>query len=235
MRKLIAYFIQNPIYANAIIIITAIAGILSFSLMPKSFFPELPPNKIYVNVSYPGASPEEIEEGITTRIEESLTGIEGIQEITSTSTENVSNVTIEIEAGYQIDEALQNVKNSVDAIYSFPKGAEKPNIQKQKTRGMGGMGNMVGYYALTGPNDLWELKIKADKIEQSLLNTNEVSQIQVIGYPPIIISIEINETALIRYNINFDVISNAIKYSNIDISGGSIKTKKRRNYNKIQQ
>ena len=132
MRRLIAYFIKYPIYANAIILITAIAGILSLSLMPKSFFPELPPNKIYVSVSYPGASPEEIEEGITTRIEESLNGIEGIKEITSTSSENMSYVRIEIYEDFNIDEVLQNVKNSVDAIYSFPQGAEKPMVEKQK-------------------------------------------------------------------------------------------------------
>ncbi len=224
MRKLIKYFIQNTIYANAIIIITAIAGILSLSMMPKSFFPEMSLNRVYVNVSYPGASPEEIEEGITTRIEESLNGIEGIKELTSTSSENTSNVTIETYEGVDIDEVLQNVKNSVDAIYSFPEGAEKPKVQKQKSRGMGGMGNMVGFYALTGPDDLWLLKKKADKIEQNLLNDDEISQIQVIGYAPIIISVEINETALLRHNINFDIISTAIKLSNIDISGGSIKT-----------
>jgi multidrug efflux pump subunit AcrB len=226
MKKLIAYFIKYPIYSNAIIILTAIAGILSLSLMPKSFFPELSPNKIYVNVSYPGASPEEIEEGITTRIEESLNGIEGIENITSTSSENISNVTVEIYEGFNIDEILQNVKNSVDAIYSFPQGAEKPNIQKQNSRGMGGMGNIVGFYCLTGPNDLWQLKEKADKIEQDLLNDDEISQIQVIGYAPIIISVEIDESALIRHNINFDLISTAIKLSNIDISAGSIKTSK---------
>ena len=226
MKKLIAYFIKYPIYSNAIIIITAIAGILSLSLMPKSFFPELSPNKIYVNVSYPGASPEEIEEGITTRIEESLNGIEGIENITSTSSENISNVTVEIYEGFNIDEILQNVKNSVDAIYSFPQGAEKPNIQKQNSRGMGGMGNIVGFYCLTGPNDLWQLKDKADKIEQDLLNDDEISQIQVIGYAPIIISVEIDESALIRHNINFDLVSTEIKLSNIDISGGSIKTAK---------
>jgi multidrug efflux pump subunit AcrB len=224
MRKLIAYFIKNTIYANAIIIITAIAGILSLSMMPKSFFPEMSPNRVYVNVSYPGASPEEIEKGITTRIEESLNGIEGIKELTSTSSENISNVTVEIYEGFDIDEVLQNVKNSVDAIYSFPQGAEKPKVQKQKSRGMGGMGSMVGFYSLTGPNDLWLLKEKADKIEQDLLNDDEISQIQVIGYAPIIISVEIDEAALLRYNINFDVISTAIKASNIDISGGSIKT-----------
>ena len=226
MRNLIAYFIKYPIYANAIIIITAIAGILSLTMMPKSFFPELPPNKIYINVSYPGASPQEIEHGITTRIEESLNGIEGLEEITSTSSENISNVTVEVGAGFDIDEILQNVKNSVDAIYSLPKGAEKPSVEKQKSRGMGGMGNMVGYYALTGPNDLWLLKEKSDKIEKALLNAEEISQIQVIGYAPIIISVEIDETALLRHNISFDDISNVIKQSNIDISGGSVKTQK---------
>ena len=226
MRNLIAYFIKYPIYANAIIIITAIAGFLSLTIMPKSFFPELPPNKIYINVSYPGASPEEIENGITTRIEESLNGIEGVEEITSTSAENISNITVEVGTGFEIDEILQNVKNSVDAIYSFPQGAEKPTVEKQKSRGMGGMGNMVGYYALTGPNDLWILKEKSDQIEQSLLNAEEISQIQVIGYAPIIISVEIEETALLRHNLSFDEISNIIKQSNIDISGGSIKTQK---------
>ena len=226
MRKLIAYFIKNTIYANAIIIITAIAGILSLSMMPRSFFPEMSPNRIYVNVAYPGASPEEIEEGITTRIEESLNGIEGIKEITSASSENISNVTIEIYEGIDIDETLQNVKNSVDAIYSFPQGAEKPRVQRQKSRGMGDMANMVGFYALTGPNDLWLLKDKADKIEQNLLNDDEISQIEVIGYAPIIISVEIDEVSLLRHRTNFDVISNAIKASNIDISGGSIKTQK---------
>ena len=88
------------------------------------------------------------------------------------------------------------------------------------------MGNMVGYYALTGPNDLWLLKEKSDKIEQDLLNDDEISQVQVIGYAPIIISVEIDETTLLRHNINFDAISTAIKLSNIDISGGSIKTHK---------
>lgn len=226
MKKLIAYFIKYPIYANAVIIITAIAGILSLVMMPKSFFPELSPNKIYINVSYPGASPEEIEEGITTRIEESLNGIEGVEEIMSVSSENMSKVTVEVYEGFNIDEVLQDVKSSVDAIYSFPEGAEKPTIQKQKSRGMGGMGNMVGYYALKGPDDLWLLKGKSDKIEQDLLNDDQISQIQVLGYAPIIISVEIKEEQLLRYNLTFDVISAAIKRSNIDISGGSIKTQK---------
>ena len=132
MKKLISHFIKYPIYSNAIILITALVGIISLSLMPRSFFPELSPNKIYINVSYPGASPEEIEQGITTRIEESLNGIEGIEQITSSSSENLSLVTLKTYAGFNIDEVLQDVKNSVDAIYSFPIGAEKTNNTKTK-------------------------------------------------------------------------------------------------------
>lgn len=226
MRKIIEFFIKYPIYSNAIIIITAITGLLSLIMMPKSFFPEMSPNRIYVNVSYPGASPEEIEEGITTRIEESLNGIEGIEEITSISSENISNVTIETYDGTDLDEVLQDVKNSVDAIYSFPIGAEKPTIQKQKSRGMGGIGNIVGFYSLSGPNDLWKLKEFSDKIEKELLEEKSISQLQVIGYPPIIISIEIKEDELLRHNLNFDIISSSIKRSNIDISAGTIKTNK---------
>ena len=123
MKNLIAYFIKYPIYANAIIIVTALIGIISLSIMPKSFFPELQPNKIYINVAYPGASPSEIESGITTRIEESLNGLEDINEITSSSSENLSRVTVEIDENSNISKVLQDVKNSIDAIYSFPSGA----------------------------------------------------------------------------------------------------------------
>ena len=226
MKKIIAHFIKYPIYSNAIILVTALVGIISLSLMPRSFFPELSPNKIYINVAYPGASPEEIEQGITTRVEESLNGIEGIEEITSSSSENISQITVKTYAGFNIDEILQEIKNSVDAIYSFPEGAEKPTIQKQKSRGMGGMGNTVGFYALNGPDDLWSLKEKSDQIEKDLLSDDNISQLEVIGYSPIILSIELNENELLRHNLNFDIISNKIKMSNIDISGGSIKTKK---------
>ena len=94
MNKLIAYFIKFPIWANAVIVVTAIAGILSLFIMPKSFFPEMTPNRVYINVAYPGASPKEIEEGITTKVEESLNGIQGVKEITSTSSENISSITV---------------------------------------------------------------------------------------------------------------------------------------------
>lgn len=224
MNKIIEYFIKYPIWANAIIIVTAIAGILSLFSMPHSFFPEMQPNRVYVAVSYPGASPEEIEEGITTKIEESLNGIQGVKEITSRSSENSSRITVEANEGEDINIILQDVKNAVDGIFSFPSGAEKPIVYAQKSRGMGGISDVVGFYSLMGPNDLWELKKMSDKIERDLLNNKEISQIEVYGYPPIVIALDIRENDLLRHNLTFDYIANIVKLSNIDISGGSVKT-----------
>ena len=224
MKKLIAYFIKFPIWANALIVITGIAGVLSLLMMPKSFFPEMNPNRVYITVAYPGASPKEVEEGITTKIEESLNGIQGVKEITSKSSENLSNITVTGVEGIDVDKMLQDVKNSVDGISQFPSGAERPLVFAQTSRGMGGLSNVVGFYSLYGTDDLWELKKIAEKVEQDLLSSKEISQIDVVGYPPVIIAVDIRENDLLKYGLSFNYISNVIKSSNIDLSGGSVKT-----------
>ena len=224
MNKLIAYFIKFPIWANAVIVVTAIAGILSLFIMPKSFFPEMTPNRVYINVAYPGASPKEIEEGITTKVEESLNGIQGVKEITSTSSENISSITVTGIEGIDLDKMLQDVKNAVDGISQFPAGAEKPLVFAQTSRGMGGLSNVVGFYSLYGPDDLWKLKETAEKVEQELLASKEISQIDIVGYPPVIIAVDIRENDLLKYGLDFTTISNIVKMSNIDLSGGGIKT-----------
>lgn len=223
MRNFISFFVKYPIWANSIIVITAIAGVMSILTMNHSFFPELKPNMIYITVAYPGASPEEIEEGIATKIEESLTGIEGIKETSSTSSENICNVNIEAIEGSDLNVLLQEVKNAVDGIISMPEGAERPIIVSQKSRGMGSMGGMVGYLTLKGPNDLFLLKEMSDKIERDFLASDDISQVSVFGYAPQIIAIDVRADDLLKYNLTFEEISQKVKTSNIDISGGTIK------------
>ena len=223
MRKFIAFFIKYPIWANSIIILTALSGVISMVTMQHSFFPELAPNKIFVNVAYPGASPEEIESGITTKIEESLVGIQGIKETTSKSSENVCSITVEGEEKVDLDNLLAEVKNAVDGISSMPQGAERPLVFAQKSRGMAGMGGTVGFVALTGPDDLQALKNMADKVEKDLLSSGKVSQLEIIGFPPQIINVEIKENTLLKYGLTFDAVANILKGSNLDISGGTVK------------
>jgi multidrug efflux pump subunit AcrB len=221
MRNVIAFFIKNPIWSNAIIVLTGIFGLTSLFILPHSFFPETTPKQIYVNTIYPGASPQEMEEGITIKIEQALKGLSGIEEINSNSSENSSSITITAFTNIDLEELKQEVESSVASISSYPVGAEKPIVTKQKMRGMG---SMVAFLALKGPDDLFELKKLADEVEFDLRNLDDVSQLSINGLPSLEIAVEIKETDMYKYNISIDEISNAIKINNIDLSAGTIKT-----------
>lgn len=222
MKKAFQFFIENPIWANAIIFLTVLFGALSFVNMDRAFFPELQPVNITITTAYPGASPTEMEEGITIKIEEALEGIAEIDELSSTSSENVSSVRIKAFQGTDMDELLAEVKNSVDGISSFPVGAEKPVVVKQKTSAMSGR---AAYLALTAKDaNLFELKSIAEEVEKDLLRTGTISDIEIQGYPAIEYSIEVNEDELLRYGLRFDDIVNAVRINNRDLSAGSIKT-----------
>lgn len=218
MRNLIATFIKYPFYANIILVIILGLGLFSFFSINRSFFPEFSEKYINVSVYYPGASPKEMEEGVTMRIEEALRGIAGIKEVTSTSSENVANVRVEITGEYDIDETLMEVKNAVDGIASFPVSAERPIVNKQRSS------TFAVFMSLAGDVDRTLLKQYANEIEHDLYTSGVISQITVGGFPDLEISVEISEENLLRYDLTFDEVSRAISANNLDISGGQIRS-----------
>ena len=218
MRKLISVFIRFPFYANIILAIILVLGLFSFLSMNRSFFPDSREKFITISVFYPGASPKEMEEGITVRIEEALRGIAGIKEINSTSSENVTSVQLEVTGEYDIDETLMEVKNAVDGIPSFPVDAETPIVNKQRSV------SRAAFMALTGDVDMLILKQYANEIENDFYNSGIISQISITGFPDLEISVEISEENLRRYNLTFDEVSRAIVQNNQDISGGQIRS-----------
>ena len=220
MRKVVEFFVRYPIWANAILVIIIVFGALGYLNMKMSFFPEMPPDEITVRVAYPGASPEEMEEGVTIKIEEALRGIVGIEEVTSVSSENTATIDIETSDGYDIDEVLAEVKNAVDGISSYPVGAEPPLVSKDRVGGS----SRAAFLNLSGGSDLRALKEKAEMVEDDLLNSGVISQVTVFGYPNLEISIEVPEANLSRYGLTFSQVANAVRFNNRDVSGGSIKT-----------
>jgi multidrug efflux pump subunit AcrB len=220
MKKLISIFIRFPFYANIILFIILGIGALSFVSMNRSFFPERSEKYINISVFYPGASPKEMEDGITVRIEEALRGIAGLKEVNSTSSENMTTVKIEITGEYDINETLMEVKNAVDGITSFPVDAEKPIVNKQRSS------TYAIFMGLSGDVDLLTLKKYANEIEFDLYNSGVMSQITVMGFPDLEISVEISEENLRRYDLTFDEVSRAIAQNNQDISGGQIRSDK---------
>lgn len=221
MKKLIVFFIQHPLWANALIVLTLIFGLLSMFSLGTSFFPELAPNRIFVTVFYPGASPVEMEEGITIKIEEALRGINEIDELQSNSIENMATITIIAYQGSDMDNLLSEVKNAVDGISSFPDGAEKPIVFKQKSNPMS---ETAAYMSISGDVDRFTLKKYAEEFEDNLLLSDNVSQVQISGLPDLEISIEVNEDELQRYNLRIDDLVGAVRANNRDISAGNIKS-----------
>jgi multidrug efflux pump subunit AcrB len=226
MRKLVEKFVEYPIYANLAILTVILAGIFAFSSMKKSFFPETESRFISISVYYPGASPVEMEEGVTSRIEsrieEAVRGLIGIKEISSTSVENRSSVSIETTGEYDIDEVLIEVKNAVDGISALPSAAERPIVSKRRSRSPGVRMSLT---PVVGADvNLMTLKDYAQRIEEDFYNSGVMSQISLSGYPQPEISVECKEEMLLRYNLSFDDISQAIQRNNQDVSGGQIKS-----------
>lgn len=222
MRKIVERFVEYPIYANLIIVFVVIAGLASLFSMKKAFFPESESRIINVSVFYPGASPVEMEEGVTSRVEEAIRGIVGIKEINSTSAENSSVVTVETTGEYPIDEVLMEVKTAVDGISSLPTAAERPIVSKRRSRSGALYMTLVSREELDV--DLMSLKEYGQRIEEDLMNSGVMSQVTLSGFPAPEISIEVKEEELLRYDITISEIIRAIQLNNQDISGGQIKS-----------
>lgn len=220
MRKIITYFIKYPISTNVLIVGFVVFGFVSMMNMGASFFPLVPNRNVSIQVMYPGASPEEVEEGIILKIEDNLRGVTGIDRFTSKSSENAGSISIEIFKGYDMDEAYRDVKNAVDQISSFPVDME-PIVVSLNENVNPAMG-----FAISGEGvSLKSLKQTARKIEEDLRDLGGISKITLSGFPNEEIEIALDETKMRAYNLSFDQVSNAVRRSNIDITGGTIKSK----------
>ena len=218
MKSIIESFVKYKIWANALIILTFVIGIMSLLNVKNTSFPIEPSSNISVQVTYPGAAPEEIEEGVVLKIEEALKGIEGVKEITSTSRENFGSVNVEILSDYDIDEMVTEVKNGVDRISSFPVGAEKPIVFKVKAV------DLVGIILLQGEVTRKKLREYSNLIEDELLQAELISQVNVLNMPNLEISVEVPEMVLRKHNLTFDDVANAIRKNNTNVAAGSIKS-----------
>ena len=130
MQGLIRYFVKYNLTGDMLMIAILIGGYIGLMNLRSNFFPEVASKTIQVQVVYPGASPEEIEEGIVAKIEENLQGIAGLDQVKSVCNENAGSITIEVLNARETDEILQDVKNAVDRIASFPVGMEPPIVYK---------------------------------------------------------------------------------------------------------
>jgi len=219
MKNLISYFIKYHVAVNIIVITFIVFGIVGALSMKSSYHPLYDAKNISINVNYPGASPNEMEEGVVLKIENNLKGIVGIDRVTSVSRENSAIINIEIERGVNIDVVLAEVKNAVDRVPSFPVEMEPPIISKVEN-----IRQTISFTVSGNKLPLGTLKHYAREIENDLRNLKGISQIKLSGFPEQEIEIALRENDLRAYKLSFSEVASAVRQSNILITGGSIKT-----------
>ena len=218
--SLVAWFASNSVAANIMMIFLLVSGFLSVRGMVTETFPSLDPRTITIATPYPGATPYDVEESITRRVEEAVIGIEGVKRVSSRASEGAGIVTVEMEDFADQNQVLDDVETAVDGLVDFPpEEAEEPSIIKTKRT------SSMMSLAVFGDVGERTLHYWAEKIEGELLQLPEVTLVNVTGGRNLEISIEVSEETLRHYGLTIDDISRRVAEFSIDVPGGTLRTK----------
>ena len=186
MNRMIEWFARNSVAANLLMVCIIASGLMAAFTVKEEVFPEFSLDRISIQVPYLGAAPEEVEEAVCVRIEEAIQGVDGIKEITSTASEGIGSVLIELELGADARKVVDDVKSQVDAITTFPAETEKPIIRELTAR------NQVVDIAISGKTDEFALKALAERVRDELSALPQISQVDVVSARPYEITLEVS-------------------------------------------
>lgn len=218
-KGLIDWFIHNHVAANILMLLFVVGGLISVFTMRTETFPSIDPRLVTVTVIYPGANPQDIADGVTSRIEESLSGIEGVKRVASTASEGSGVVRVELENFADADDVYNDVETAVNSLVDFPpENAERPIIAKARVT------PNVMTLALHGDVPEATLKFWAETIENELQGLPGVAQTKLRGIRQSQISIEVPEAALRRYGLSLEQVGMAVSNFSQDLSAGTLET-----------
>ena len=214
----LAWMAGNSVIANLLMFVFLVGGLLVGFNVKQEVFPDFTLDTVQITVSYPGASPEEVENGIVLAIEEAIEGLEGIDEVTATAAEGSASIAVEAIEGADITRLWQEIKSEVDRIETFPDEAEEPQIAiASHKRG-------VITLALHGNADEATLRAAADKVRDELLLNERITQVELTGVKDYEIHVEIPQAVLRRYGLTLGDAADAIAAASVELGGGSLRT-----------
>ena len=215
-KGLIAWFARNSVAANLLMIFILLGGLLTINTINKQMFPQVKINWISYSAPYPGAAPQEVEEGITIKIEEALETVQGLKRVITYSNRNFSNGWFEVDLDYEPQIVLEEVKSAIDSIASFPDGMERIKIEREKFR------QEVLYISLYGDLTHGELKELGRKIHDEIQQLPLVSISNLSSGLNYEISIDVSKDKLREYGLSFRDVAQAVKNSSRNMSAGQI-------------
>ena len=219
MHGLIAWFARNPVAANLLMLVILGGGLYSLSnRIPLEVFPEIDLDMVSIRVSYPGATPSEVEEGLSIRIEEAIQDLEGVEQLLSRSSEAAAVINVEVASGYDPRRLMEDINSRIDAINTLPAGAERPvvNISQRKRE--------VISVVLYGARDELELRRLAEQVRDDLSALADVTQVAIDSPRDYEIAIEVPEAVLREYGLSLAQVAEAVGRGSLDLSAGNIRT-----------
>jgi len=216
-KGIIAWFARNSIAANLLMVFILIGGGLTALSINKQMFPQVQINWISYAAPYPGAAPQEVEEGITIKIEEALKSVQGLKRVITYSNRGYSNGWFEVELDYDPQIVLEEVKSAIDSISSFPEGMERIKVEREKFR------QEVMYISLYGDLTNGELKELGRKIHNEIQQLPGISISDLFSGLDYEISIEVSKDKLREYDLTFRDVANAVRGHSRNMSAGQIR------------
>ena len=214
----IGWMVRNRVTPNLLMLVLLIGGLLMAGNIKQEVFPEFTLDFVNVSVPYPGASPEEVEQGIILAVEEEVRGIDGVKEVNSTAGESYGTVSIELDEGGDTQRAYQDIKQAVDRIVTFPEDAEKPRVSLISRR------RRVVELVVHGDVDEWTLRGALEEIRDELLQDPGITQVDVVGARDYVISIEISQENLRSHGLTLGAVALAVDRAAVEMPGGSVRT-----------
>ena len=209
---------SHPVAANLVMLSFILGGFLFLNTMKQEVFPEFAIDKIAIDVVYAGASPEEIERSIVLVIEDAISGLDGIDEISASAQEGLASVVVDIMSDTDINLLAQDIQKEIDRITTFPEEAEEPKVnvltRKRKTVSV----------VIYGQTEETVLHYLAEQFREQLLQSPHISQIDLEGVRPLEINIEVSQDNLQRYQLSIADIAQYIRTASLELAGGSVKT-----------
>ena len=219
MEGLIRWWVRNPVAANLLMFIIVTAGWLGLRDIEKEAFPSVQPDIVQVEVIWPGASPKEMEQQVVQRVEEALKNVSNVYRVSSESRESFGSLTVETYPTVNLNAFLNDVKNAVDSITSFPRDMENPRVRRLEWR------QEMIRVALAGDVGEKPLTRLANKLRNEMAGLPYISQVDVFGSRREEVTIELSERALRNYGLSFADVSTAIRRDSMNVSVGEVRTR----------
>lgn len=218
---MIAYFARHPTAATLLMIALLVIGIFSFPQLRRETFPQIAPSKIQVSVVWPGSRPEEVEQALCQRIEDSIDTVNNVEEIICEALEGIATATVEKTEAVTLDRFTADVTNAVDSITDFPENVEKPVVTQL------GRTDFVASVAITGPEDRVQLKAYAEQIKDRMGLWGGIPKVEVLGFSDHEIRIELNRDLLRGFGISTADVAQAVQRQSLDLPSGALQTAER--------